>query len=166
MGWAAQDLGHRGFLQLGGERLIYDALEQAVKAPLRYGEPLHEMLGADEAREYLRFVLQSDGDGTAAGAVANALIRDRVRAELFAHFRSAEQRLLAELRAMPTIIERLARGLFEAVRAGAMLGSEAFACNSTCAKRLESQADDIVRTIRSTVQHIAGTEIFCRCGDR
>src|SRR5579872_172220 len=48
---AAQDLGHRGFLQLGGERLVYEALEQAVKAPLRYGEPLHEMLGADAARD-------------------------------------------------------------------------------------------------------------------
>jgi hypothetical protein len=40
LGWAAaHDVGHRGFLKLGGERLIYDALEQAVKTPLRYGEP-------------------------------------------------------------------------------------------------------------------------------
>ena len=160
--WAAgQDLGHRAFLQLGGERLIYDALEQAVRTPLRYGEKLHEMIGVEAARDYLRFVLETTATGLRDGR-SQMLIRDRVRAELFNHFRSAQQRLLAETGSHAAIIERLAQGLFEAVQAGAMLGSEAFACNSACAKRLESQADDIVRTIRSTVQHIAGTEIFRR----
>ena len=160
--WAAgQDLGHRAFLQLGGERLIYDALEQAVRTPLRYGEKLHEMIGIEPARNYLRFVLETTATGLRDGC-SEILIRDRIRAELFGHFRSAEQRLLAETGNHAAIIERLARGLFEAVRAGAMLGSEAFAHNADCAKQLESQADDIVRTIRSTVQHIAGTEIFRR----
>ena len=160
--WAAeQDLGHRAFLQLGGERLIYDALEQAVRTPLRYGEKLHEMIGIEAARNYLRFVLETAATGLRDGR-SQMLIRDRVRAELFSHFRSAEQRLLAEMGSHAAIVERLARGLFEAVRAGAMLGSEAFVRNSASAKRLESQADDIVRTIRSTVQHIAGTEIFRR----
>jgi hypothetical protein len=40
-------VGHRGFLSLGGERLVYNTLEQAVKTPLRYGEPLHEMIGKE-----------------------------------------------------------------------------------------------------------------------
>jgi len=160
--WAAeQDLGHRAFLQLGGERLIYDALEQAVRTPLRYGEKLHEMIGIEAARDYLRFVLETASAGMRDGR-SQMLIRDRVRAELFNHFRSAQQRLLAETGSHAAIVERLAEGLFEAVRAGAMLGSEAFARNADHAKQLESQADDIVRTIRSTVQHIAGTEIFRR----
>src|SRR5208283_3310935 len=42
--WAAEhEFGHRGFLKLGGERLIFDALEQAVKTPLRLGQRLDEM---------------------------------------------------------------------------------------------------------------------------
>ena len=87
--WAAeQDLGHRAFLQLGGERLIYDALEQAVRTPLRYGEKLHEMIGIEAARNYLRFVLETTATGLRDGR-SQMLIRDRVRAELFNHFRSA-----------------------------------------------------------------------------
>jgi len=160
--WAAeQDLGHRAFLQLGGERLIYDALEQAVRTPLRYGEKLHEMIGVEAARNYLRFVLETTATGLRDGR-SQMLIRDRVRAELFNHFRSAEQRLLAETGSHAAIIEQLAHGLFEAVRNGAILGGDAFARSAARAKQLESQADDIVRAIRSTVQHIAGTEIFRR----
>jgi hypothetical protein len=92
--WAAdQGVGHRGFLSLGSERLVYDALEQAVKTPLRYGEPLHEMIGKDVAQDYLCYVLQTAANGLLKGQSV-ALIRDQVRAELFNHFRSAEQRLL------------------------------------------------------------------------
>ena len=159
--WAAEnDLGHRAFLQLGGERLIYDALEQAVRTPLRYGEKLHEMIGIEAARDYLRFVLETAAslrDGR-----SQMLIRDRIRAELFNHFRSAEQRLLAEGGRHAAIIVRLARGLCEALRAGALPGSLAFVRNAERAKELESQADEIVRTIRTTVQRIAGTEILRR----
>src|SRR5262249_5991640 len=55
--WAADhEFGHRAFLMLGGERLVYDALGQAVKTPLRYGEPLHEMIGTDVAQDYLCYV--------------------------------------------------------------------------------------------------------------
>ncbi len=44
---------------MGGERLIYDALEQAAKTPLRYSEPLHQMIGKEVARDYLCYVLQT-----------------------------------------------------------------------------------------------------------
>ena len=42
--WAADhDYGHRGFLSLGGEQLIFDALETAGRLPLRrgVGSPIH-----------------------------------------------------------------------------------------------------------------------------
>jgi hypothetical protein len=86
LGWAADhELGHRAFLDLGGERLVYDALEQAVKTPLRYGEPLHKMIGIDVSQDYLCYVLQTTAGGLLKGQSA-ALIRDQVRAELFNHF--------------------------------------------------------------------------------
>ena len=73
LNWAAEhDLGHRAFLQLGGERLIYDALEQAVRTPLRYGEKLHEMLGAEAACDYLRFVLETAAERVARRPLRNA----------------------------------------------------------------------------------------------
>jgi uncharacterized protein Yka (UPF0111/DUF47 family) len=160
--WAADhDIGHRGFLKLGGERLIYDALEQAVKTPLRYGEPLHEMIGADVAQDYLRFVLEIAATGLLQGQ-SEALIRDRVRAELFANFRTAEQRLLAGCVRHAEIVAQLAGGLRTALRGGASQGSEALAQYAARAKQWESRADDIVNELRATVRRIAGTEIFRR----
>jgi uncharacterized protein Yka (UPF0111/DUF47 family) len=160
--WAADhDVGHRGFLQLGGERLIYDALEQAVKTPLRYGEPLHEMIGAEVAEEYLRFVLQVAAKGLSEGQ-SETLIRDRVRAELFTHFRSAEQRFLAEGASHAEIIGQLANSLAAILRQGSLQQSDALAQQAARAKQCESRADGVVNTLRSTARRISGTEIFCR----
>ena len=151
--WAAErDLGHRAFLKLGGERLVYDALERAVRTPLRYGEPLHEMIGADAAREFLRFVLEATSTGLRSGRT-EMLIHDRIRVELFNHFRSAEQRLLADAARHAALVLQLARGVEGALRGGAA---------PERAKALESRADDIVKATRSTVRRIAGTAIFSR----
>ncbi|HXZ01525.1 MAG TPA: DUF47 family protein [Stellaceae bacterium] len=160
--WAAdRDLGHRGFLKLGGERLIYDALEQAVKTPLRYGQPLHEMIGAEVAQDYLRFVLQIAATGLLQGQ-SEALIRDRIRAELFTHFRSAEQRFLAECAGHAEIVSHLAKGLRALLRQGASGRGEGLAEHAARAKLWESRADDVVKEMRSTVRRISGTEVFCR----
>jgi uncharacterized protein Yka (UPF0111/DUF47 family) len=160
--WAADHgVGHRGFLKLGGERLIYDALEQAVKTPLRLGQKLTEMIGADVAREYLRFVLQIAANGLLQGQ-SEALIRDRVRAELFTHFRSAEQRLLAGCASHAEIIAQLATGLRAAFQQGGNERGEAFAQHAQRAKLWESRADDLVKEVRATVHRISGTEIFCQ----
>jgi uncharacterized protein Yka (UPF0111/DUF47 family) len=160
--WAAdRNFGHRGFLQLGGERLIYDALEQAVKTPLRYGEPLHDMIGTDVAQEYLCFVLQTTASGLLQGR-SETLIRDRIRAELFTHFRSAEQRFLAECSRHADIISQLAGGLRAGLRADVTTRGEVLAQHAARAKQWESRADEVVKELRSTVRRIAGTEIFCR----
>jgi len=158
--WAADHgAGHRGFIKLGGERLIYDALEQAVKTPLRLGQKLNEMIGADVARDYLRFVLQITASGLLQGQ-SEALIRDRVRAELFTHFRSAEQRLLASCASHAEIIAQLATGLRAAFQRSGNERGEAFAQHAQRAKQWESRADALVNEVRATVHRISGTEIF------
>ena len=53
------------------------------------------MTGADVAEDYLQYVLQTTANGCLKGQSV-ALIRNQVRAELFNHFRSAEQRLVAD----------------------------------------------------------------------
>jgi uncharacterized protein Yka (UPF0111/DUF47 family) len=157
--WAADhDLGHRA---LGGERLVYDALEQAVKTPLRYGEPLHEMIGTDVAQNYLCYVLQMTAGGLLKGQTA-ALIRDQVRAELFNHFRSAEQRLLADAGRHASIVTQLAGGLRTALRQGVASANDLLARNAARAKLAESRADEIVKEMRLTVRRIPGTEVFRR----
>ena len=92
--WAADgNLGHRAFLQLGGERLVYEAMQFAKPTPLRYGEPLSESLGEQVAVEYLQFVLREAATGLLAGR-AERFIRDEVKVELARRFRSANAGLL------------------------------------------------------------------------
>lgn len=159
--WGADhEVGHRGFLSLGGERLVNDALEQAVETPLRYGEPLHEMIGKDVAQDYLCYVLQTAANGLLKGQSV-ALIRDQARAELFNHFRSAEQRLLAHAGRHASIIVQLAGGLRAALRQSTSC-EEALTRNAAKAKQAESRADDIVEETRLTVRRIPGTEVFRR----
>jgi uncharacterized protein Yka (UPF0111/DUF47 family) len=160
--WAADhEVGHRAFLTLGGERLVYDALEQAVKTPLRYGEPLHQMIGLDVAHDYLCYVLQTTADGLLKGR-SMALIRDQVRAELFNHFRSAEQGLLADAARHASIILQLADGLRADLRQQTGSGEDGLSNNAARAKLAESCADEIVKTTRLIVRRIPGTEVFRR----
>ena len=140
--WAADhELGHRAFLMLGGERLVFDTLEQAVKTPLRYGEPLHEMIGAEVAQDYLCYVLQTTASGLLKGQSV-ALIRDQVRAELFNHFRSAEQRLLANA----------------ARHAG--INWRQFHLISGIASHLEAAADALLRASLMLRDHVLGEVMF------
>ena len=158
--WAADhEFGHRGFLIMGGERLVYDALEQAIKTPLRYGEPLHEMIGDEVARDYLCFVLQTTARGLLQHQSAE-LIRDQVRAELFNHFRSAEQRLLSDIGRHAAIILQLAGRLRGVLRQGPAAAGDALAQNAAQAKLAETRADEIVRQTRLTVRRIPGTDVF------
>jgi uncharacterized protein Yka (UPF0111/DUF47 family) len=85
-----------------------------------------------------------------------------VRAELFNHFRSAEQRLLSDLGRHAGIVVQLAGRLGSTIRQAADGGADALAQNAAQAKLAESRADDIVRETPLTVRRIPGTEIFCR----
>ncbi len=80
--WAADhDYGHRGFLSLGGEQLIFDALETAGRLPLRPGGRLSDSLGPERTAEFLKFTLQTASAGLRAGQ-SEFLIRDEIGAEL------------------------------------------------------------------------------------
>ncbi len=92
--WSANNnVGHRGFLALGGERLIYDAIQYAAKGHLHYGEPLSEILGHDQAIDYLKYVLKITSQGLSSGR-SEQLIRDEVKTELLKYFHTTYQSLL------------------------------------------------------------------------
>ena len=75
---AEEETGHIAFLELGGERLIYEALELASSIPLRYGEPLHEILGREQTMEYLQFVLRTASKGLLANT-SHFLLQNEIR---------------------------------------------------------------------------------------
>ena len=71
------ECGHRAFLELGGERLIFAAVEQAMKVPPPYGTPLRDVLGAEATVGFLRFALRATAAGLLEGK-SHRLIRDEV----------------------------------------------------------------------------------------
>lgn len=75
---ADRDLGHRAFLELGGERLLQDALEQAGAAA---GARLDEVLERAAALDFLFFVMRAASEGLRGGRPPQA-IRDDICTEL------------------------------------------------------------------------------------
>ena len=91
--WAADNgYGHMAFLKVGGDVLIYDAMQFAIKGAPRFGEDLRDMLGRERALAFLKFVVRTCAEGVLT-AKPDSLIRDEVRAELANYFHSAEQDL-------------------------------------------------------------------------
>ncbi len=90
---AAAGVGHRGFLELGGDRLIYSALDTAAQAPFLRGRPLHLHLGREKMMEYFTWVLRTAAEGLLRGE-PHALLQERCRAELLRRIRPARSELL------------------------------------------------------------------------
>lgn len=150
--WAAdEDMGHRAFLELGGERLIYDAIETASAGQVRYGETLAEMLGAEQTLAFLKFVFRSASRGLRIGR-SPSLIGDQIRAELLSRFRTREQRLLdmvADHAGYTVEIADLVRSAVASCWSGQPAGQEPLASR---AKKWERAADEIVIALRTQTQ--------------
>ena len=87
------DLGHRGFLELGGARLIWDAVEATAAPSIHLGDRLHEVLGEEDAFAFVQFTFKTASEGLLAHQSAG-LIQDRICAELLNHLKTREVRLL------------------------------------------------------------------------
>ena len=151
--WAAdQNIGHRGFLDLGGERLLYEAIEFAQRTPRRYGERLYEAIGPDAAVAWLRFVLRATAEGLLQGR-SERYIRDEIKAELAGCFRGAMESLLSIAADHAALVFELATAVREGVA-----GYDEPECGEHLertarrARRWEQEADAMVSRIRSLVQ--------------
>jgi uncharacterized protein Yka (UPF0111/DUF47 family) len=151
--WAAdQNLGHRGFLALGGERLLYEAIEFAQQTPLSYGQSLHELIGPDVAVEYLRFVLRAAAEGLLKGR-SERFIRDEIRAELAGCFHSAMENLLGIAASHATFVFELATAVRDGLAVYGEPGSaEHLARTAQRARKWEQDADALVSRTRALVQ--------------
>jgi hypothetical protein len=92
--WAADhNVGHRAFLQLGDVACVYTAIERAVRAQVRYGARLDEILGRESAQRFLQAVLSIAAEGLREHKSVR-LVQDEIQTELLTHFESNEQRSL------------------------------------------------------------------------
>jgi uncharacterized protein Yka (UPF0111/DUF47 family) len=162
LAWAAQnDHGHMAFLKAGGEQLIYDALDFAVKGEIRFGERLDEILGAKEAAEYLRFVLKTCAECLLRGE-PEAFIQDQVRAELFNYFRTGRQRVHDIAAEHAALVVEIASGIRDSLLAlqGAD-GAAALSDNARRSKAWEHEADELVNRARAMAKHAGSPDALC-----
>jgi len=159
--WAADnDVGHMGFLKLGGEKLIYEALELAARVPLRYGEPLYQILGRERTLEYIQWVLKTATSGLLAKR-SNLLIQDEIKAELLRYFRSAHQGLMEICTEHASLTIEVATSVRDSLLSIQRGGNAAFISrNAKRAKRWESQADELVSKLRALSKRTEAAGFF------
>ncbi len=158
--WAADhNFGHRAFLKLGGERMLFEAIELAQPTGLRYGQHLHEALGTEPAVHFLKFVLRASAEGLLAGR-SERLIRDEIRAELARTFTSAQEGLLTIAVDHAALIFELASAVRDGLRDFAILDPSRVERISARARKWESDADTLVSRTRTLVTRARQPEVY------
>ncbi|MCU0632287.1 MAG: hypothetical protein MUC66_04845 [Methanolinea sp.] len=159
--WAADnDFGHMGFLILGGEKMVYDALEMTSRVPMRYGEPLHQILGREKSIEYFQWVLRVSTTGLLQNQ-SRLLIQDEIKAELLRFFRSAHEGLMEICEEHATLTISVATIVREALQHIQTGENGAFISRSAQrAKRWESEADLAVTKVRTLSRRIENADFY------
>ncbi|HVM65732.1 MAG TPA: hypothetical protein VMU14_12785 [Acidimicrobiales bacterium] len=153
--WAADNnIGHIGFLTLGGTRLVYDAVELSAKVPARYGEPLVDVLGRDALLAVTRFALRAAAEGRLAGKSA-LLIRDELRVEVLRHVQASHRRLLDASAEHASLVVECARALEAAlVRLGTADGAAFLRRAAARAAIWEHRADELLVDQRRAARRV------------
>ncbi|HVP69419.1 MAG TPA: DUF47 family protein [Anaeromyxobacteraceae bacterium] len=160
--WAADnEVGHRAFLQLGGERLVYEAIEHAATAPVRYGQRLDEILGKEAAVEFLQFVLRATTGALLQGR-SERFVRDEIRGELAGRFETFEHGLLGLAAEHAALLTELAAGVHDGLMQAPGHEVAAAAEGARRAASWERRADEIVNRVRSLSHRARGGPFFGR----
>ncbi|MDR3528955.1 MAG: DUF47 family protein [Rhodopila sp.] len=156
LAWAAEtDTGHRGFLELGGAKLVNQAIEAAAGSSMHFGDRLCDVLGDAETLAFLRFVFQAATEGLLSGA-SQALIHDRIRVALAAHFSNEERQLLRIAADHAGLIFELA----SLVRDGVQAEADGVGKRAKRARRFEHDADQLVIETREAVRRRPDFGVF------
>ena len=152
--WAAEhDLGHRGFLELGGVDLIFDSVRRVASGRIPYGERLDEALGAEECAEYLQHVLRDSSEGLSAGRTAR-LIRDEIQADLARRFETAESSVLIVLVRHLGLTRMLAEAIATTLATPELTTAKERQAFALRAKQIEAKADRLTVSAREIAARI------------
>ncbi len=147
---ASRDIGHRAWVQLGGERLIYTAMQSAGEGAFRIGDRLDEVMGASEARAFLVAVMLRARDALRGGQPA-ALVADETRMLLARHVghRTNEFDLLTEHACYcHALAQAVSDGLIHGVESSVAAAHEL----AVRAKEWERKADHLVMQAREKAE--------------
>ncbi|MBN1432886.1 MAG: DUF47 family protein [Methanomicrobiaceae archaeon] len=159
--WAAlEEYGHRGFLELGGEEIIFEGLELASNIPMRYGEPLHLSLGRERTADYFRWALM-----TAAKRLLEdrprQFIRDEMKAGLLRQFHSVRKDLLDMCCEHASFVVETAVALQQSIiHIGYKPDERVHVTNAIRSKRWETRADEIVNRVRAITKKVKNSRFY------
>ncbi|HXQ63252.1 MAG TPA: DUF47 family protein [Steroidobacteraceae bacterium] len=151
--WAAgQDVGHMGFLKLGGARAVFEALDFAAHGRSHFGQTLADLLGADRAERFMQFVLRTSTTELLAGR-PDSLLHDELRAELLRQLRGTSEGLLDRVAEHAGLIVEIASAVRDALLAlGCSEGQQIAEQLAARCKAWESEADRIVNDVREAAR--------------
>ncbi len=148
---AAQDLGHRGFLELGGAELIYEAVRSGSAGHVAYGQRLDQALGAAQTAEFLKDTLKIASEGLSQGR-STRLLKDEIQAKFASRFESMETLLLTVIGRHLGLSRMMAGLILDAIRDGQPGGGGTLAEQ---AQRLEHKADGLTMEARAMAGRFA-----------
>jgi uncharacterized protein Yka (UPF0111/DUF47 family) len=147
---ARLDVGHRAWVQVGGERLIFAAMQVAGDGAFRIGDRLDEVIGVADARAFLVAVMQLACEALRGGLPAS-LVADETRMLLaqYVHHRTSEFDLLAEHAAY---CQSLAQAVSDGLAHGVESSGKAAQALAAHAKAWERKADHLVMQAREKAE--------------
>ncbi len=151
--WAASyDYGHRGFLELGGAELIYEAVRSGDAGHVPYGRRLDQALGVNETAEFLKHTLRVASEGLSAGRSVR-LLKDEIQARFVSQFESMEASLLTVIGRHLGLSRMMAGLILDAIRNNAERAGRTALAEE--AKRLEHKADALTVEARAIAGRLA-----------
>ncbi|MGE0285378.1 MAG: hypothetical protein AB7I42_04235 [Bradyrhizobium sp.] len=157
--WAARHrIGHRAFLELGGNELLGAAVRNAAPNRIGFGERLDQVLGRDAAIDFLKATLQIATEALLAGQ-SSRLARDRIGAELVRHLDRVDSALLAIVLRQIGLANDVAMAVFHHIgdeRADPSAGKQLAAR----AGRIEQKADRIAIEARAEIVRLNARPII------
>ena len=164
--WAARHrIGHRAFLELGGNELLGAAVRNAASTRIGFGEMLDQALGRNAAVDFLKSALRTSTEALLAGQSVR-LVRDQIEADLVRHLERVDSALLAIVLRQVGLAHDIGAAIFRhiaALRAGRPANAKLLA---TRAGRIEQKADRIAIEAREEVARLNARPVIGQLVDR
>jgi len=153
LAWAADhDIGHMGFLRLGGAQAVFDAVDFGARGRGRFGQTLDDLLGAQRAARFLEFVFNAATTELLAGRPAS-LVHDELRAELSRQLRDSTKSALDLVCEHAGLIVEIASTVRDALSGLKRANGQDLAERAAArCKSWESDADALVNEVRDSAR--------------
>jgi hypothetical protein len=152
--WAARHrIGHRAFLEFGGDELIGTAVRNAAPTRIGFGERLDQALGNAAAVDFLKTAMRVSTEALTTGRSVRQ-VHDQIEAELVRHLERVDSALLAIVVRQSALAHDIAAALayhIAALRAGRSSGGNVLTAR---ASRIEQKADRIAIEARKEVTRL------------